>query len=156
MSQVTPFKTTTQMSGTSKQIMHLLGANSEQIQKSSNTDAFHTSQDVHCVPAAFRIDFQKLKYPPFSRCSPCVPSPRLVPDELETLDSTNYRGDAKGRCHSTSSPGLCCMKNTALGLSLRSESPRTDSETQGEKYIVTRVIIYSSITRVLLFNISCQ
>lgn len=44
--------------------------NQSETQKSANTDAFHTSQNVHCVPAAFCIYSQKLKYPPFSRCSP--------------------------------------------------------------------------------------
>lgn len=60
--------------------------NQSEAQKSANTDAFQTGQNVHCVPAAFCICSQKLKYPPFSRCSPCVPPPRLVSDELETLD----------------------------------------------------------------------
>lgn len=44
--------------------------NQSKTQKSANTDAFHTRQNVHCVPAAFCIDSQKLKYSPFSRCSP--------------------------------------------------------------------------------------
>ena len=60
-------------------------------QKSANTDAFHTGQNVHCVPAAFCIYSEKLKYPPFSRCSRVVPPARLVSDELETLDCDYWR-----------------------------------------------------------------
>lgn len=40
--------------------------------KSANTDAFHIGQNAHCVPAAFCISSQKLKYPPFSRCPPVL------------------------------------------------------------------------------------
>lgn len=38
--------------------------NQSETQKSANTDAFHSSQNVHCVPAAFCIYSQKLKYSP--------------------------------------------------------------------------------------------
>lgn len=64
-----------------------MGEESKRGEKSSNPDTFSTGQSVYCVPAAFCIYSVKFKYPPFSRCFPCVPPPQLLSDELEMLDS---------------------------------------------------------------------
>lgn len=84
-----------------------MGEKSKQIQKSANDDAFHTSQNVHCVPAAFCIYSQKLKYPLFFQMFLCVTPPLLVSDELEMLDSAAKVKADKGSCHCTSSQRLC-------------------------------------------------
>lgn len=45
-----------QLPGTGEQIMNILGEKSKGIQQPSNTDVFHSSQIVHCIPAAFCIE----------------------------------------------------------------------------------------------------
>lgn len=139
-----------QLSGTHKQIMNFLG---RQIKANPEVcEHWRISYRPKCplCTCCFLHLLSKAEISPFFQMFPSVPPPRLVSDELETLDSATEGKGAKGSCHCISSPCLCWK--TAGRNSLRSVSPPTDNQTREDKNIVMRAVIYSSLNGLPLFS----